>query len=36
MGKITPFDTQDPALWKQQNQETITKINLKKRRLKRL
>ena len=26
MGKITPFNKQDPALWKQQNQEAITKI----------
>ena len=26
MGKITPLDKQDPALWKQQNQEAIAKI----------
>jgi len=26
MGKITPFNKQDPALWRQQNQEAITKI----------
>ena len=26
MGKITPFNKQDPALWKQQSQEAITKI----------
>ncbi len=27
MGKITPFNTQDPQLWKQQNQEVINKIH---------
>ena len=26
MGKITPFYKQNPALWKQQNQEAIAKI----------
>jgi hypothetical protein len=27
MGKITPFNKQDPALWSQQNQEVISKIH---------
>ena len=27
MGKITPFNKQDPQLWKQQNQEVINKIH---------
>lgn len=27
MGKITPFNKQDPTLWKQQNQDAITKID---------
>jgi len=27
MGKITPFNKQDPELWKQQNKETIKKIH---------
>jgi len=27
MGKITPFNTQNPQLWKQQNQEVINKIH---------
>ena len=27
MGKITPFNTQDPQLWKEQNQEVINKIH---------
>ena len=27
MGKITPFNKQDPALWRQQNQEAISKIH---------
>jgi hypothetical protein len=27
LGKIKPFKKQDPALWKQQYQEAITKIN---------
>lgn len=26
MGKITPFNKKDPALWRQQNQEAISKI----------
>ncbi len=26
MGKITPFNKQNPRLWKQQNQEAISKI----------
>ena len=26
MGKITPFNKQNPVLWKQQNQEAIAKI----------
>ena len=27
MGKITPFNEQDPELWKQQNQEVIAKVH---------
>ena len=27
MGKITPFNKQDPELWKQQNEEAIKKIH---------
>ncbi len=27
MGKITPFNQQDPEFWKQQNKETIKKIH---------
>ena len=27
MGKITPFNKQDPELWKQQNKEAIKKIH---------
>ena len=27
MGKITPFNKQDPQLWKQQNKEAIKKIH---------
>ena len=27
MGKITPFNKKDPALWRQQNQEAISKIH---------
>lgn len=27
MGKITPFNTQNPQLWKQQNQEVIKNIH---------
>ena len=27
MGKITPFDQQDPELWKRQNKEALNKIH---------
>ena len=27
MGKITPFDKQNPELWKQHNEEAIKKIH---------
>ncbi len=27
MGKITPFNAQDPQLWKQQTQETLEQIS---------